>query len=378
MMTYLHSKFVNLGTFASLWVLFLYASATLAQSQSDPTDIIPDLRNDEMRLKLQKGDFVVVPIPTSNPTLDTGLVLGGAYFYPQSEEQEKAQPASVTAVAGMYTSNDSKIFAIAQRNYWNQDTWRFGGAIGHADLKLKLLSPDGTGTGQNTNWLIRGNFVQAQLSRKIGGKWFAGFSGRFVDVDQELELGSGSIYFDNIADVKSVGIGANIEYDSRDMPLNTYDGRVFQVKTLFNDQSLGSDTTYQSYGLAYRSYHEMSIPVVLAWEVEGCLKGGSAPLWDACKIGLRGFSATDYLGKSSVSAQFEARWRMSKKWGLVGFGGAGFIDESFSQVRDRELIPSYGIGLRFMVLTAKRINVRLDYARSTDNYAVHLSVGEAF
>jgi len=369
---------INVGVFASLWVLFLYASAPLAQSQSDPTDIIPDLRDHEMSLKLQKGDFVAVPIPTSNPTLDTGLVLGGAYFYPQSEEQEKAQPASVTAVAGMYTSNDSNAYAIAQRNYWHQDTWRFGGAIGHADLKLTLLSPDGSGTGQTTSWVIRGDFVQAQLSRKIGGRWYAAVTSRFVDVDQELELGSGSIYFDNVADVKSVGIGANIEYDSRDMPFNTYAGRLFQVKTLFNDQSLGSNETYQSYGLAYRSYHEMSIPVVLAWEVKGCLKGGSAPLWDACKIGLRGFSATDYLGKSSASAQFEARWRMSRKWGLVGFGGAGFIDESFSRVRERELIPSYGIGLRFMVLAAKRINMRLDYARSTDSDAIHLSVGEAF
>jgi hypothetical protein len=69
---------------------------------------------------------------------------------------------------------------------------------------------------------------------------------------------------------------------------------------------------------------------------------------------------------------------MSSQWGLVGFGGAGFIDESFSRVRERELIPSYGIGLRFMVLAAKRINVRLDYARSTDSDAIHLSVGEAF
>lgn len=374
----MRNKIVKLGTLAFSWVLFLYTSAALAQSQSDPTDIIPDLRDDETRFKLQKGDFVVVPIPSSNPTLDTGLVLGGAYFYSQSEEQKIAQPASVTAVAGMYTSNDSKAYAIAQRNYWHQDTWRFGGAIGHADLKLTLLSPNGSGTGQSTNWRIRGNFVQAQLSRKVGGNWYIGFTGRFVDVDQELELDSGSIYFDDVADVKSGGIGANIEYDSRDMPFNTYAGRSFQLKTLFNDQSLGSDETYQSYGMAYRSYHEMSIPVVLAWEVKGCLKVGTAPLWDACKIGLRGFSATDYLGKSSVSAQFEARWRMSRKWGLVGFGGAGFIGETYSRVRERELIPSYGFGLRYMVLAAKRINVRLDYARSTDSDAIHLSVGEAF
>lgn len=69
---------------------------------------------------------------------------------------------------------------------------------------------------------------------------------------------------------------------------------------------------------------------------------------------------------------------MSKRWGLVGFAGAGYIKNSFSEVRDREAIPSYGLGLRFMVMTAKRINVRLDYGRSNDSDAVYLSAGEAF
>jgi len=52
------------------------ADATIPPSGSDLT---PDLRNDETVLKLQKGDFVVVPIPISNLTLDTGLVVGGPY-----------------------------------------------------------------------------------------------------------------------------------------------------------------------------------------------------------------------------------------------------------------------------------------------------------
>ena len=69
-------------------------------------------------MKLQRGDFVVVPIPISNPTLNEGLVLGSAYFYPQTEEEEKLQPASVTAAAGLYTSNQSKAFALVQQNYF--------------------------------------------------------------------------------------------------------------------------------------------------------------------------------------------------------------------------------------------------------------------
>jgi hypothetical protein len=47
-------------------------------------------------------------------------------------------------------------------------------------------------------------------------------------------------------------------------------------------------------------------------------------------------------------------------------------------VRDNEPIPSYGGGLRFLALPAKRINIRLDYARSDSSDAIHFSVGEAF
>lgn len=72
---------------------------------------IPDLREEDAPLKVQSGDFVIVPIPISNPTFDTGLILGAAYFYGQTEEQKKVQPASLTGGSGAYTSNES--FAVA-------------------------------------------------------------------------------------------------------------------------------------------------------------------------------------------------------------------------------------------------------------------------
>ena len=62
--------------------------------------LAPDIRGDETNLKLQRGDFVAVPIPISDPTLGSGLIAGAAYFYPQTEEQKAAQPASLTGIAG--------------------------------------------------------------------------------------------------------------------------------------------------------------------------------------------------------------------------------------------------------------------------------------
>ena len=62
----------------------------------------------------------------------------------------------------------------------------------------------------------------------------------------------------------------------------------------------------------------------------------------------------------------------------MAFAGGGYYKNPFSEIRDQELIPSYGIGLRFLVLASQRVNIRLDYARTTDSDALYLSVGEAF
>ena len=368
------------------WVLILCAAASYAEETPDSAEsekkpasgVAPDLREDELPLKLQKRDFVVIPVPISNPTVDTGLVVGGGYFYPQTEAQKEAQPASFTAAVGMYTSNDSKAFAVAHQSYWNEDTWRMGGAIGVVDLRLLLQTSGASISDPNVNWNVRGNIAAIKFDRRLFGDWFVGVSGRFVDIEQSISALDNENPFDESEETKTAGIGLLAEHDSRDMPLNSYSGHLFRFSVLFNDEALGSDATYQTVKLDYRSYHELSVPVVLAWEVRTCNGSTKAPLWDACKIGLRGFSATDYLGRVSATTQFEARWRMSKRWGLVGFAGAGYMVDSFRQTRDRELIPSYGLGVRFMVLKSKRINLRLDYARSTDSDAIHVSVGEAF
>ena len=361
-------------------LLVLYGSFASAEDTSTDArpGLPPDIRDDETKLKVQRGDFVAVPIPISNPTLGTGLVAGGAYFYAQDEELKKLQPASLTAAAGMYTSNDSKAFVLVQQNYWNRDKWRVTGAIGVADLRLSLLAADETSGTESVDWRIRGSFLFAKVATRIKGDWYGGITARLVDAEQRIEISSLPPEFEPMSDLRSVGLGLYFEYDSRDMPLNSHSGGHFTFATLFNDEAIGSDSTYQSYSAAYQSYHTLTDSLVLAWELRGCGREGMAPLWDACKIKLRGFAATDYLGQNSSSGQVEARWQVSKRWGLVTFVGAGSIGSSYNDLRENEAIPSYGVGVRFMVLAAKRINIRIDYARSTDSDAIYLSVGEAF
>ncbi len=370
--------------FKTTALLLLAATCSTAHAQGLERDVrpplAPDIRADELDLKLQKGDFVAVPIPLSNPTLGSGLIAGAAYFYPQTEEQKAAQPASLTGLAGLYTDNDGKGFAIAQQNYWNSNRWRFTGAVGAADLRLSLLASDQSGGPLDLDWLVKGKFAFTRLSGQVRKNWYSGFLARFVDVEQDIDIGLVGVpgSFGLLPDIRSIGLGAYLEFDTRDMPTNAYSGRYLKVDALFNDEAIGSDKTYQNYSLVFNTYHQLNDSLVLAGQLQACVRGGSVPLWDACTIKLRGFSATRYMGSASFSAQAEARWRLSGRWGVAGFAGSGYARDVFSEIENREWIPSYGVGLRFMALKPKRINVRLDYARSSNSDAIHLSVGEAF
>lgn len=375
-----HPRYRRFAAVAVVSVLLVSpAGATETDSSGQSQQgIAPDLRKEPPPVSARKGNFVVVPIPFSNPTLDTGLVIGAAYFHPQSEAQEAVQPPSVTGVGAMYSSNDSRAAAIGHAAYWSEDRWRFNGIYADADLELPLLGPGEGPSALDLNWAIEGNIMQAEIARRVGGRWFLGFSVRYMDISQTFEIDVSSSEFDLGNSLQSAGLGLSLSFDTRDMTTNAYEGRYFQARAQNNFESFGSDEAYQSYSLAYRQYHALRPRFVLAWELYGCAKSDGVPLWDACRIGLRGFAATDYLGKSALRGQAEGRWRLGERWGAVAFAGAGWMDESFSGQRDDDLIPSYGVGLRFMVQKSNRINLRLDYGRSRDSDAVTLSVMEAF
>jgi hypothetical protein len=361
---------------------FFLSDTAVAQEDYSTTSpaLAPDIRKDEVPLKAQKGNIVAVPIPMSNPTLDTGLIAGGAYFYGQSPEQKQSQPATVTGTAAMYTSNDSWAFGVFHDAYWNEDAWRFTGVAGVADVRLSLITPEETGTEDSVDWNVEGTFLNLELSRRFSGDWYAGGVFRVIDTSQAIAFNSDddTIEFDLDQNIRAIGGGVAVEYDTRDIPTGPYSGMQFEAEALYNLRSSENDGNYQTYSLTFRSYHHLSDPLVLAWEARGCGRDGAVPLWDACRIQLRGFAAFDYLGLSSYSGQAELRWRAYKRLGLAVFAGGGWAGTSFSTAGENESTASYGAGIRYEVLPAKRLNMRLDFAWSDESNGIYLSVGEAF
>jgi len=366
----------------SLVLVLTWALSAHGQQSNEAPErkqgITPDLRNEDVPLTAKKGNFLAIPIPFSNPTLDSGLVLVGGYFHAQTEKQKATQPASATGVAYMKSSNGSYAYGVGNASYWNEDRWRFKGFLGYADLSLPLLVASPDSKGLSVDWLLQGKLGYAALSRKLGGRWYLGVIGRYVDVDQQIDVNLQSRSLLGRNTILSAAAGLSLSYDSRDMPGNPYRGRLFTATALLTSEALGSDDDYQGYTLDFRSYHSLAKPLVLAWTVQGCSRSGEVPLWDACRLNLRGSAATDYMGLSSIVAKVEGRWRLSERWGLVAFTGAGQLTESFTGRDDYDIVGNYGAGIRFTVQKSNRVNMRLDYGRTDEDAAIMLSVGEAF
>ncbi|MCE2593882.1 outer membrane protein assembly factor [Motilimonas cestriensis] len=335
-------------------------------------------RSSEYKFKVQKGDFVAVPIPMSDPTLGSGIVGVAAYYYGQTEQEKQQQPPNVTQFFSMYTDNKSYGVGINQQNYWQQDKWRFNATLAYADLRLDLLDENIANVPFKVGWQISGIFAKTQLLRSVADNWYLGIQAKWIENEQTFSTSLDRQDWLFASQTQSIGAGALLQYDSRDNQTNAYNGQRFELDAMFNDQALGSTNTYQSYQIRYRFYKQLLTPLIFAFEARGCNKKGNAPLWDYCTIGLRGFSATNYLDKTSVSSQAELRWRAWKSLGFVGFAGAGEHAKTINSLGEHDAIASYGVGIRYMVLESQRINLRVDYAKSNDDDAVYLSVTEAF
>jgi hypothetical protein len=372
--------------FACLAATLLLALPLQALAQDEPASgqahgdpgMVPDIREHDVPLKAHKGSWVAVPIPFSNPTLSTGLVGAVGYFHAQTEEQKASQPPSVTGGGVLWSDSDSYAVALGNASYWGGDTWRFKGALAWADLDLPLYAGKIGESRLDFDWLIEGAFVFTEIARRVRGDWYLGVRARYMNVEQALD---GEIT-PNVplveSEIVASGLGLSLEYDTRDLPSNAYSGLHFTTSALFNEQALGSDKDYGVYSADFASYHHLADPFVLAWTASGCTRSGDVPLWDACRLNLRGAAATDYMGRSAFMAKAEGRWRFGGRWGAVVFAGAGKITEPVFEQQDFGTISNYGAGIRFMVSKENRINMRLDYGRTSEDSAVILAVGEAF
>jgi hypothetical protein len=332
--------------------------------------------------KAAKSEFVIAPIPLSNPAIGSGLGFAAVYTLAR-KPGEKPSPPTTLGAGGFYTSNGSWAGGAGAKLYLKEDRYRVMLAAALGDIRYDLFTDGPSGNGIPIKQEFEGALGEFMVG--LGKRWYAGLTasygttkvGRQDSGDEPIPVPPEQL------DVTLFALGLKGERDSRDSVFYPTAGSRLQLIINHNDTAFGSDFTYTKTTVTYSDYIRLSEPVALAVQGTGCYASTEAPFFDLCIFGtqnvLRGYTAGRYLDRWTVAAQAEARWRFAHRWITTAFLGVGEVKPEDGPSSDTEVLPAGGVGLQWIAALENMITVRVDYAVGKDgSHGFYVGIGQAF
>jgi Omp85 superfamily domain len=346
----------------------------------------------EEEKKERKTEFLAAPIPLSNPTLGSGLGLVGAVLFPL-KKSDTVSPPSVAGVGGFYTSSHSYAFGGAMRAYISEDRWRLLGGLALAKIHYDLFPidvPPGT-TPPSIPIVQDAKGFSVEGLRRVSKTFLLGAQYLYATTNLRIDAGdSGSEAAPPERDrsLSLASLGLHVESDSRDSTTYPERGILWDLHADFYDSAVGGDRDFQSYKSAVNFYYSPGVRQVIAARLSACDVRGDSPVYTLCLFGssndLRGYAVGRYIGRVMLASQFEYRYNLPErlgffsKFGFVVFGGVGEVARTWGALNANDLLPSGGLGARFLLARENQVNFRVDYAWGKSSSGVYVGVGEAF
>lgn len=178
------------------------------------------------------------------------------------------------------------------------------------------------------------------------------------------------------------GINASLLYDTRDSHTNPSKGIFLMLRgTLWPEFLSDSGSTYLAGGMTLSGYHPLWKGAVLAGDLYLYINDRNCP-WNLREEicghpgRMRGYYVGRYIDSCQMCAQIELRQRLWQRLGAVVWGGAGTLFPSFRDFSWQNILPNYGLGLRFEY--KKDINLRADLGFGRNAWGFTFGFSEAF
>jgi outer membrane protein assembly factor BamA len=341
----------------------------------------------------RRASFMPLPFLRYSQEVGMEFGLGGLY----STYLDKDDPAN-------RSSNFATILSVSTKKQYNVtlkgDVWTKHNAyhlIG--DVRFRSTPFDFFGIGNETLEANKDRIVQHQIKasfdveKNILPHTYTGVSIAFENNDFK-DREPGGIYDTDPTVLGKPGgsagfVGVSQTYDTRNSNNYTTKGFFGRVSYQFApDLFGGNDFTGSQIKVVLRNFWSLSKKLVLG--VNGIyytVQSKDTPFYLLPQLGndeiMRGYYSGRYRDENLFAAQTELRYRLSNRFGLVAFGGAGrvFSNGNFSF---KQFKPSVGGGIRYFYDPAKGLSVRADYgigekrSHEARQSGFYLSLAEAF
>jgi len=356
---------------------------TLADAQQKTEELIDEPQRGS-EVGPQRGNWVAVPIPVSNPTIGTGLQAVVMYLHPNRRGEDGA-PNATTGVGAMYTNTGSWFAGGFHNNSWDNGRYRFAfyGGAGELQLRFYGIGDVALPGNRSVQYALGLSVVGGKLLARLPGTdhWYAGPSYVYFRSESVFDLSNVVPQLPpteiNIP-YRSASLGLLVNYDSRDDNYYPTRGQYFQAGWHDFSENWGGDQEFQKSTVFYNYYHLFGKQTVLALRARAEDSSEGTPFFFLSSLVMRGFSRDRYLATDTLSIHSELRHKFLERWGAVVFVESGWYGDTFSKLADSRTIISYGTGLRWQATKDKSLHLALDFAVSTDDRAVYFRIGEAY
>lgn len=376
--------------FTLLLAILLISTQAFAQKEKVSMRDTADGAFDASNFLLSVTGFLPVPVVITEPAIGYGGGLFGAYFHKKESVENTINRPDISIGGGGLTENGTWFAGGGHLGFWNEDRIRYRGFLLYANPFLNFYFGRDleieTEIGTEMQMLLLLQNIHFRLGTS---NWFLGGEYMYYSTDvkfQNVNNPAIDLILSRIEQtLVNSGVGMHLLFDGRDNIYTTNKGWYWESTLRYFPEFLG---TSQQYGSATTDLKWFT-PIVknniyLALKNTASLVFDDAPFYTLPFVQMRGVKAMRYQGEFVNTLQAEGRFKVYKRWSLVGFGGIGFISPTLSDFEVTESVWAGGTGFRYMMARLFNLQAGMDFAWSQkdpltgeNQFAFYLTFGTA-
>jgi outer membrane protein assembly factor BamA len=317
---------------------------------------------------------------------ETEFALGGAIILTQRLSSDTTVKPSSAMISGYYSAKASYDLFFNPEFYLGEDRYYLGILADYWRFVDKFWgfgnnSPD----SDNVGYIRKIFSVNVEFDVRVVGPLKVGVNydlnhTAIEDKQSNPYLLSGSVTGSDGG--TSSGLGLVLFADTRNGAFYPTSGGSYKLSFLHTVSWLGSTFKFSRWIADIRHYFPIADPLVLAAQLYATGVRGDPPFYMVPALGgdnqMRGYYEGRYRDRYYGAIQGELRWRITRRWGLVGWAGVGDVAGTVDAFRLDSLKPTVGVGVRFALDPEEVLNVRADFAYGKNTNGMYFNAKEAF